>query len=286
MQKLIFALALVLAVAGTAAAGADQMTYQGRLTDLSGAPVVGDTAAAFTIYNAVSAGTALWAETLSITCDANGVFTVELGDVHPLNGSILNAGSRYLGIKVIGDTEMTPRQSLTAAPYSIGGVPSVGQVSLFGGTNVTTPTTLDSFAVNVPGPGVLLITVSGNYWLNADATSTTSLITTCYLGLCTTANSSANCDGTYYDFYLQDADNASPTNETPTFILTRTINVGSAGTRWFYLNGQSSGVAPAPNLSLYGNTRATAVWYPGSLTVQTSRTISGDGTDLPVQQDK
>jgi hypothetical protein len=61
----------------------------------------------------------MWAETLTVTLDIQGVFTVELGTVYPLSPAIFSGEPRFLGIKVGDDTEMEPRQVLTSAPYAM-----------------------------------------------------------------------------------------------------------------------------------------------------------------------
>ncbi|HHI03569.1 MAG TPA: hypothetical protein ENL22_08615, partial [candidate division Zixibacteria bacterium] len=57
------------------------MVYQGRLADIDGNPITGEVAVNFAIYLAPDADPAdnIWSETLPVTPDAQGVFTVELG---------------------------------------------------------------------------------------------------------------------------------------------------------------------------------------------------------------
>ena len=70
----------------------------------------------FTIYDAATAGTAVWTETQSVTTTA-GLFSVQLGDVTPIPTSALKGASRYLGIAIESDPEMTPREDLVSVPY-------------------------------------------------------------------------------------------------------------------------------------------------------------------------
>jgi len=105
------------------------MVYQGRLADPDGNPISTETNVVFFIYEAAEAfdgEVPLWAEEMAITPDANGVFTVELGLLEPLDQGVFNGVVRYLGIKAGEDAEMTPRQVLSSAPYAINAnVPAV-----------------------------------------------------------------------------------------------------------------------------------------------------------------
>ncbi len=140
---------------------------------------------------------------------------------------------------------------------------ATGSVILSGSTTNTTPTQLDSFTVNVPGPGTLIVQISGQYFINADAAASESLTVWGNLGLCDTTASSAACGNTYQLMYLQDAEDASPIsiNVTPFFTLTRIIPIASAGARIFYINGE----APSGySLTLIGDTKAVAIFLPST----------------------
>lgn len=95
------------------------ITYQGRLTDVTGAPIVVPQDVTFAIYSAPTGGTAMWTETMSVTPDVEGVFTVELGLINPLDETLFDGNKRYLGLTIGSDSEMSPRQWLTSVPYSI-----------------------------------------------------------------------------------------------------------------------------------------------------------------------
>jgi parallel beta-helix repeat protein len=95
------------------------ISYQGSLTDSGGAPVTGPVAMTFGLYAVAAGGTALWAETQTVSV-ANGVFDVVLGaDAgSPLPAAIFES-PLWLGVAVDTDAEMTPRQALAAAGYGI-----------------------------------------------------------------------------------------------------------------------------------------------------------------------
>jgi hypothetical protein len=104
------------------------LTQQGRLLDAAGNPVAGMVTFVFTIYDATTAGTALWTETQSITL-ANGYFSAQLGDTTAIPATVFATGAvRYLGVKVGADAEMTPRQPLASVPYALAANDAIGDV--------------------------------------------------------------------------------------------------------------------------------------------------------------
>ena len=93
------------------------MSYQGVLTDGSGAPVAdGNHSLVFKLYSVSTAGSALWTETQPTVNTTNGVLSVVLGSVTPIG--IAFDGALWLGIEVDGGGELTPRIELTTSPYS------------------------------------------------------------------------------------------------------------------------------------------------------------------------
>ncbi len=93
------------------------INYQGKLTTASGEVVTDATySITFRLYAAQTGGSALWTETQSVTT-SSGVFNLALGTVTALN---LDFDSEYwLSVQVGTDSEMTPRQRITAAGYAI-----------------------------------------------------------------------------------------------------------------------------------------------------------------------
>ena len=93
------------------------INFQGKLTDDIGNPVAdGSYSITFRLYSAQTGGTALWTETQSVTV-SGGVFNVALGTETALT---LAFNTQYwLSVQVGSDTEMTPRQRITAAGYAL-----------------------------------------------------------------------------------------------------------------------------------------------------------------------
>jgi hypothetical protein len=129
-----------------------RINYQGYLTDSGGNPVNGSVDIVFSIYDVAAGGTAIWTETQTVVVN-KGLFNVQLGSVTPLPSF---SGTRYLGIQVGADPEMTPRLLLASAPYalnaeSVGGLNSTAFVRKSG----------DTMSASSNNP-VLVVTNTGN----------------------------------------------------------------------------------------------------------------------------
>lgn len=110
------------------------INYQGRITNSSGEPINGTKDVTFRIYDVVTGGTALWAEDHTVLA-SNGIFSVNLGskvDSH----LDLPFDKQYYVELVIDGTELSPRMSLSTAPYAIyaaNGTP-VGGIIMWSGS--------------------------------------------------------------------------------------------------------------------------------------------------------
>ena len=104
------------------------------------------------------------------------------------------------------------------------------------GTSNTTPTSLVSFTVTAPAAGYLLVQFNGQMWHDADSTVAGARTVPFDLGLCTTADSSTSCNGTWLDHWTEDADNSTGSNETVGVSKELLISVPAAGDHTFYLN--------------------------------------------------
>ncbi len=81
--SLAAAIIIVFFAAGVFAQAPGTMTYQGKLTDDALNAITTETEVAFTIWDLDAEGVELWAETLLVAPNEQGVFTVELGAVWP-----------------------------------------------------------------------------------------------------------------------------------------------------------------------------------------------------------
>jgi hypothetical protein len=143
-----FARALaVLAIAGCLSAVAavpTKITYQGRLTS-GGVAVNGIVNMTVKLYDHPTAGNLIWSETQSAAV-VNGLYTVVLGNITPLNESIL-AVQLYLTVAVEGDPDLTPRTPLTSAPYAIRTKALDGTLGVTGGGTGATTLGLNSLLI-------------------------------------------------------------------------------------------------------------------------------------------
>lgn len=133
MNTLRLALSLVAALAAPAAAVPPGFNVQGRLTDSSGVNRNGTFSIKFTLYDAPTAGNALWARTIpSISVNA-GNFQVTLQDPPDFGStnanlfSALSGDNRFLEIQVLSgppgtltpEPPMVPRQQLVSNPFAV-----------------------------------------------------------------------------------------------------------------------------------------------------------------------
>ncbi|MFZ6186193.1 collagen-like protein, partial [Nannocystis pusilla] len=81
-------------------------------------PVDGTQDITFAIYDAEVAGNEIWAETISVTFD-EGFFSVRLGEQLVLDEIVFDGSTRWLGITVGSDPEMTPRAAIVSVPYAM-----------------------------------------------------------------------------------------------------------------------------------------------------------------------
>lgn len=109
-----------------------QFTYQGRLTDSYGVPVVGVSTATFNLYKGGSVmgdGTNVFSETwTNLQTDVNGVFSGTIGAISNMPLTALADGTtanRYIEVVLNGQTNR-PRQQLVSVPYAVVAGSAVG----------------------------------------------------------------------------------------------------------------------------------------------------------------
>lgn len=109
-------------------------------------------------------------------------------------------------------------------------------------TTSTTPVELQTISVDVPGPGTLLIEIDGQYWLDLDAVSGNSVFGYVQLAICDSPATleDADCGSSVTDARYSDPDNVTALNATPGIATSRVVDVTTAGTMSFSINGFSS----------------------------------------------
>ena len=120
-------LAMVIAAVADASGVPAVLTQQGRLLNSNGTPATGPVTLVFSIYDTTSSTVALWTETQSAPL-GDGYFVVQLGRTTPLSSTLWTGATRFLGLKVGADPEMTPRQELVSVPYALAAADAIGDI--------------------------------------------------------------------------------------------------------------------------------------------------------------
>lgn len=103
----------------TSSAQVPQMiNYQGKLTKANGAPLDTTIQMVFTIYADSNGTTSKWIESQEAVRVEKGIFNVLLGSVNPIPDSVFDGSIRYLGVRIVGDPEITPRKPIVSVPYA------------------------------------------------------------------------------------------------------------------------------------------------------------------------
>ncbi len=96
------------------------VNFQGRLTNTAGDPVAdGLYLIKFQIYDAPAGGLVLWNSGYQSVQVSGGIYTYLLGQDVPFPNGLFVGGSRWLGITVGVDPELSPRRQLVATAYAI-----------------------------------------------------------------------------------------------------------------------------------------------------------------------
>jgi hypothetical protein len=96
-----------------------RIPYQGRLTEPGGAPVAdGAHLVKFIIYDDSVGGSELWNSGFQNVVTTDGVFSYELGSAVALPDDLFTDTTRWLGITVGVDPELSPRTHLATVPYA------------------------------------------------------------------------------------------------------------------------------------------------------------------------
>jgi molybdopterin-binding protein len=95
-----------------------QIYFQGILLTAGNTPETGTHSFIFTIYDQATGGVVEWQETHPSVTVANGLYTVKLGSINPIAPSVFDGDTRYVGIQVDTDVEMTPRVQILSVPYA------------------------------------------------------------------------------------------------------------------------------------------------------------------------
>ncbi|MFC1475720.1 tail fiber domain-containing protein [Candidatus Zixiibacteriota bacterium] len=170
-RTLLYLSVMLILLGAVSTAQADvpaRMNYQGILLDSGGIPITTAVTVTFSIYDDQSTGTLLWAESQSITPDAQGHFNVTLGEgtlLPPnvaLDDAVFSTIQAWLQIQVESDPPMSPRARIVTSGYSF----RVATVDGASGGTITSSLTVGNGNTNTGMNSFVsgfLNEVSGNY---------------------------------------------------------------------------------------------------------------------------
>ncbi len=138
------------------------ISYQGILTDAQGNLVPdGNHQLTLNFYDAATNGTALFTETQAVPV-VNGVFNVIIGSVTPLPASLAFDRAYFLGVRVDGGAELSPRTPLTAVPYALrAATADVAQALAPNASGAVTSVNNQAGALSIQGAGGTTVTNNG-----------------------------------------------------------------------------------------------------------------------------
>ena len=96
----------------------DMINYQGKLTTSGGGLVNGTVQMTFSVYPDTLGSPAEWTETQDSVIVSKGMFSVVLGSKVSISTSVFDGSTKYLGIQVESDPEMTPTRPIVSAAYA------------------------------------------------------------------------------------------------------------------------------------------------------------------------
>lgn len=256
---------LCLLAAGVFAQAPGTLTYQGKLTDNALDAVDYAVDVTFSIYASEDVEEVpLWTEVhVGLTPNELGIFTVELGALEPFPLGLFDGSVRYLGITVGTDDEMAPRQKITSAPYAMkADVPGFASAYHAGVVYLaTSPTTISSLEVMVPGPGYVVVDYTayyGTYHINTEYS---------YLYVWVDSLPDQSLTHPYWREYISYY--AVTGDYSGTVATNKVLVADTAGLYTFYARGYKSGIV---NSAYVDNGTLKAVYYPAYL---------GTGSPLP-----
>lgn len=138
------------------------LSYQGVLADASGNFVPDGThSLEINLYEAATGGTAIHTETVSVPV-VRGLFNAIIGQ-SGLPSSITFNKAYFVGVKVDGSAELTPRTPLSAVPYALrADVATVAEGLAPSVTGVVQTVNGKSGAITLQGSGSTTVSSSGN----------------------------------------------------------------------------------------------------------------------------
>ena len=92
--------------------------HQGSIYQANQEPLTGSANVTFSLYKGQENSVPVWTETLAVTFD-DSYYSVTLGTETDLPVSLFDGSSLYLGVKLQGHDEFTPRHAILSVPYAL-----------------------------------------------------------------------------------------------------------------------------------------------------------------------
>lgn len=115
------------AVVDAGAVVPETVTHQGRLFDAAGLPVTDALDVTFSLYDSSAGGNPVWSETI-LTAFEDGYYSVHLGESASFM-NVLDGSTMWMGMRIEGDDEMTPRARVGSVPYAMVANDATGDIN-------------------------------------------------------------------------------------------------------------------------------------------------------------
>ena len=155
-----------------------QLSFQGRLSDSAGTPIVTTVNVNFKLWDDPSAGTQLYSSgTCSVTPDNQGIFNTLIGDGtcgSEISASVFSDNQDiYLEVGVGAET-LTPRQQIATVGYALNSETLQGYPAANPATINSVPVIDNNGDINISVASPSIISTSGNFTLTGEALSLTT----------------------------------------------------------------------------------------------------------------
>ena len=142
------------------------INYQAAVSGPSG-PLDTTVNVIFSIYDGPSSLTPLWSETHNSLVISEGRLSVLLGTITPISDQLFSDTGRYIGIKIGGDNEMSPRSRLLSVPYAL----RLETIDGASGGNVSGALRISPDPAKVEGDALIIANANGTTILSVKAST-------------------------------------------------------------------------------------------------------------------